>query len=82
MLGLEISNLVEIFSKDKRRLSFDVIIYGHLIATISAKCEGHRLLWHEATIEGFDDFTPKDRYLIENKVHGQGSPKARKYSLH
>lgn len=82
MVGLEISNLIEIYSKDHHRLSFDVTVNGHQIATITVRCEGSRLLWHAAKIEGFDDFTPENRDLIEKKIREERAFKPYKNSLH
>ena len=82
MVGLEISNLVEICSKDHHLLSFDVTVNGHQIAAITVRCEGSRLLWHAATIEGFGDFTAKDRFLIEKKIREEKALKPHRNSLH
>lgn len=82
MLGLQIANLVEIFSEDHHQLSFDVTVNGHQIATITIRCEGSRLLWHAAKIEGFDDFTLRDRDLIEERIREERALKPFRNSLH
>lgn len=65
---MQVSGLTESIDKGHAFLTFDVCLSGHLISTISVPHVNGRILWSQASIYGFDDFSSADHHIMEQMI--------------